>query len=61
MLSGYTLQVTESTRRRLSEPFLLGARGAINFKGKDPPKTRFLAGKSADIITMILARKRGTK
>jgi adenylate cyclase len=46
------VQVTESTRQRLGEPFLLEERGAIDLKAKGQMKTWFLAGRSADIITM---------
>jgi adenylate cyclase len=49
------VQVTESTQRELSEPFLLEERGAIDVKGKGPMKTWFLAGRRADIITMAAA------
>jgi adenylate cyclase len=47
--------VTESTRRRLGEPFLLEERGAIDIKGKGQMKTWFLAGRSTDIITTTAA------
>jgi len=45
------VQVTESTRRRLGQPFLLKERGPIDLKGKGPMKTWFLTGRTADIIT----------
>ena len=46
------IQVTDSTREHLSEPFMLEERGVIDLKGKGEMKTYFLVGRSADIITM---------
>jgi adenylate cyclase len=46
------VQVTESTRRKLSEPFLLEERGAIDLEGKGEMKTWFLSGRSTDVATM---------
>ena len=40
------VQVTESTRRRLSEPFLFEERGVIDLKGKGKTKTWFLTGRT---------------
>ena len=45
------VQVTESTRRRLSEPFLFEERGTTELKGKGEMKTWFLAGRSVGIVT----------
>jgi adenylate cyclase len=45
------VQVTDSTRERLGEPFRLEERGAIDLKGKGPMNTWFLAGRSADFAT----------
>jgi len=36
------IQITDSTRKRLSEPFMLEKRGAINVKGKGEMNTWFL-------------------
>jgi adenylate cyclase len=44
------VHVTESTRRKLSEPFLLEERGAILLKGKSPIDTWHLAGRSVEIV-----------
>lgn len=41
------IQVTELTRQRLGEPFLLEERGAIELKGKGLMRTWFLSGRSA--------------
>jgi adenylate cyclase len=46
------VHMTESTRGRLSEPFLLEKRGTIDLQGKGPMETWFLTGRSAEIITM---------
>jgi adenylate cyclase len=43
------VQVTQSTRQRLSEPFRLEERGAIELKGKGPMNTWFLAGRSSEV------------
>jgi adenylate cyclase len=40
------VQVAESTRRRLGEPFLLEERGVIELEGQGELKTWFLAGRS---------------
>ena len=39
------IQVTESTRLRLGEPFILDKRGAIDVKGKGRMNTWFLTGR----------------
>jgi adenylate cyclase len=39
------VQVSEGTRRRLGEPFLLEERGALDVEGKGELKTWFLAGR----------------
>jgi adenylate cyclase len=39
------VQLSESTRRRLGEPFLLEERGALDVEGKGELKTWFLAGR----------------
>lgn len=39
-------QVTEATRRQLSEPFLIEERGTIEIKGKGEMRTWLLAGRS---------------
>ncbi len=41
------VQVSESTWRRLGEPFLLEARGALEVEGKGELKTWFLAGRNS--------------
>jgi len=41
------VQVSESTRRRLGEPFLLEERGALEVQGKGELKTWFLAGRNS--------------
>ncbi len=40
------IQVTDSTRQRLSEPFMLEERGAIDVKGKGEMNTWFLNGRN---------------
>ncbi len=40
------IQVTDATRQRLSEPFLLEERGAIDVKGKGEMHTWFLNGRN---------------
>ena len=40
------VQVSESTRRRLGESFLLDERGALDVEGKGELKTWFLTGRS---------------
>jgi len=40
------IQVTDSTRQRLSEPFMLEKRGAIDVKGKGEMHTWFLNGRN---------------
>ena len=40
------IQVTDSTRQRLSEPFMLEKRGAIDVKGKGEVHTWFLNGRN---------------
>ncbi|MFI5337420.1 MAG: adenylate/guanylate cyclase domain-containing protein, partial [Opitutales bacterium] len=42
------IQVTDSTRQRLGEPFLLEERGIINVKSKGDMHTWFLNGRKAD-------------
>ena len=49
------VQVTESTQQKLSDPFLLEERGAIDVRGKGQMKTWFLAGRRADVITLAAA------
>jgi class 3 adenylate cyclase len=44
---GGRIQVTDATRLRLSEPFVLEARGAIDVKGKGEMNTWFLNGRNA--------------
>jgi adenylate cyclase len=46
------VHVTESTREKLSKPFLLEKRGAIDLKGKGLMKTWFLTGRSVDTMAM---------
>ncbi len=41
------IQVTDSTRRRLSEPFMLEERGVIDVKGKGEMRTWFLNSRNA--------------
>ena len=55
------VQMTESTRRRLSEPFLIEERSSIDVKGKGLTKTWFLAGRSAAIVTMTSAGRRSAR
>ena len=40
------IQVTDSTRRRLSAPFVLEERGAVDIKGKGEMRTWFLNGRN---------------
>ena len=40
------VQVSESTRRRLGEPFLLEERGVLEVEGEGDMKTSFLAGRN---------------
>ena len=53
--------MTESTRRRLSEPFLIEERSSIDVKGKGLTKTWFVAGRSAAIVTMTWAGRRSAR
>jgi adenylate cyclase len=46
------VHVTESTRLKLSEPFQLEERDAIDIEGRGRMKTWFLSGRSTDVITM---------
>jgi len=46
------IQVTDSTRRRLGEPFLLEERGVIDVKGKGEVHTWFLNGRNRSITLM---------
>ena len=43
------IQVTNSTRQRLSEPFMLGKRGAVNVKSKGEMHTWFLNSRMAGV------------
>ena len=49
------VHVTESTRRKLSEPFLLEERGAIDLKGKSPINTWLLTGRSVEIVAATIS------
>ena len=49
------VQVTESTRGKLSEPFLLEERGAIELKGKSPINTWLLTGRNVEIVAATTA------
>jgi adenylate cyclase len=44
------VQVSESTRQRLAEPFLLEERGALEFEGEGELKTWFLAGRNSAAV-----------
>ena len=47
--------LTESTRGKLREPFLLEERGAIDLKGKSPINTWLLTGRSVEIVAAATA------
>jgi adenylate cyclase len=44
------VQVAESTRRKLGEPFILEERGPFDLEGPDRVVTWFLSGRGADVI-----------
>jgi adenylate cyclase len=46
------IQVTDSTRRRLGDAFLLENRGAVEIKGKGRMQTWFLNGRNAEVPSM---------
>lgn len=46
------VHVTESTRRRLSEPFRFEERGTIEIEGSGPMRSWFLSGRSTDTLTV---------
>jgi adenylate cyclase len=46
------IQVTDSTRQRLGEPFLLEERGVIDVKGKGAMHTWLLNGRNHSIMLM---------
>jgi adenylate cyclase len=46
------VHVTESTRRRLSEPFQLEVRDAVDLEGSGDMRTWFLSGRSSDAISV---------
>ena len=48
------VHVSESTRARLSEPFLLEERGPIDLQGQGPANTWFLNGRNVDSDDLIL-------
>ena len=49
------VQVTDSTRGRLREPFLLEEHGAIDLKGKSPINAWLLTGRSVEIVAAATA------
>jgi len=49
------VQLSESTWLKLREPFAIEERGILDLKGKGRMKTWFLAGRSADIVTLAAA------
>jgi adenylate cyclase len=49
------VSVTESTRGKLREPFLLEERGAIDLKGKSPINTWILTGRVVEIVAATTA------
>lgn len=49
------VQVTESTRAKLREPFLLRERGSIDLKGRGPITTWFLTGRNVEIVASTTA------
>ena len=55
------IQVTDSTRRRLSEPFIFEKRGVIEVKGKGEMLAWFLNGRTGQIISPAALRGRRTR
>src|SRR5207237_7720200 len=53
------VQVSESTRRRLGQPFLLEERGALEVEGAGELQTWFLAGRGSAEQTQRAAREAG--